>query len=91
MQVDLVISIMQRGSTLGPGLGRAGLVPLPSLPPPLPPPLPACLQTRKLLEDFYRPYNQKLVRLLGEDRYLWRDTAAKAAAQAEKAARLRAT
>ncbi len=32
-------------------------------------------------QDFYRPFNEKLVRLLGnDDRYLWADTAAKAAA-----------
>lgn len=41
-------------------------------------------QTRKLLEDFYAPFNAKLAQKLGDDRYLWSDTSA-AAKEAYKA------
>ena len=30
------------------------------------------IRTRKLLEDFYRPYNSLLAKLIGDDRFLWR-------------------
>ncbi|GIL80774.1 hypothetical protein Vretimale_9126 [Volvox reticuliferus] len=40
-------------------------------------------QSRKMLEDFYRPFNQKLARMMGDDpRFLWEDTAKKAATAA---------
>jgi N-acetylgalactosamine 4-sulfate 6-O-sulfotransferase len=29
--------------------------------------------TRKLLQDFYRPWNQKLAKLLNDDAFLWPD------------------
>ncbi|KAG2482249.1 hypothetical protein HYH03_018812 [Edaphochlamys debaryana] len=39
-------------------------------------------KSRKMLEDFYRPFNEKLMKVLGNDnRWLWEDTAKKAAAQ----------
>ena len=28
-------------------------------------------ETRKLLEDFYTPYNMELAELLGDDSFLW--------------------
>ncbi len=31
-------------------------------------------ETRKLLSDFYAPYNKKLAQLLGDDRWLWQDS-----------------
>ncbi|KAG2452263.1 hypothetical protein HYH02_003287 [Chlamydomonas schloesseri] len=44
-------------------------------------------RSRKLLEEFYRPFNEKLAALMGNDpRFLWADTAAKAAAQYADAA-----
>lgn len=29
-------------------------------------------ETRRRLDEFYAPYNEKLARLLGDERYLWR-------------------
>ena len=31
-------------------------------------------ETKKMLEEFYAPFNQKLAKLLGDDRYLWLDS-----------------
>ena len=28
-------------------------------------------ETRKLLTDFYAPYNKQLVKLIGDERFLW--------------------
>ncbi|KAL6763399.1 P-loop containing nucleoside triphosphate hydrolase protein [Haematococcus lacustris] len=36
-------------------------------------------ETRALLMAFYQPFNQKLAALLGDDRFLWRDTTQQAA------------
>jgi len=30
-------------------------------------------ETRIMLEEFYRPFNEKLAKLLGDDRFLWQD------------------
>lgn len=29
-------------------------------------------ETKKMLKEFYAPFNQKLAKLLGDDRYLWK-------------------
>ncbi len=34
---------------------------------------PMLTETRKLLEDFYRPFKQALAQLLNDEHYLWRD------------------
>lgn len=38
--------------------------------------------TRAMLTEFYRPFNEKLAQLLGDDRYKWLDKQKKAAAPA---------
>ncbi len=35
-----------------------------------PPMLP---ETKKMLQEFYAPYNKRLAELLKDDRYLWQD------------------
>lgn len=36
--------------------------------------------TRTMLTEFYRPFNEKLAQLLGDNRYKWLDQQKKAAA-----------
>ena len=32
---------------------------------------PMLTETRQILEDFYKPYNEKLAMVLDDDRFLW--------------------
>ncbi len=41
-------------------------------------------KTKALLEEFYRPYNEKLAKMLKDDRYLWKsETVEQAASQSQ--------
>ena len=35
--------------------------------------LPMLPSTKKLLQEFFKPFNEKLARLLNDDRFLWKD------------------
>ncbi|GLC45471.1 hypothetical protein PLESTB_000317600 [Pleodorina starrii] len=36
-------------------------------------------ETRAMLEEFYRPFNERLAQVLGDDRWLWRDSSSSVA------------